>query len=496
MNMNRRRFLRGAGGFGLALPFLPSLMTKEVLAQVNDGPPNFVGMYTDHGGLWEQNLYPQLPIAETRNYRGHEVRRSTLSSTVEDGVRMVSPVLSAPIAAFPERLVQKMSVIRGFDLSVNPGHGDGFAFGNYGGNLGNNDQTDEMRRHQNPSIDQYMAWSSAIYPNLDGILERTLHMGRSISYGYSNPAERRGAIEKIDGTRNPQSAFEKIFVSPEETASRRQPVADRVLELYRHLRTHEPRLSSADRERLDQHMERLHELDRSLTVVVSCGDVEAPADLETGDSIQGLRNLASLYAEVAVAALICGTSRIVMIGKIGNFSERPELNWHHEIAHETARRQDRQALMVSAKRHYFQSLFIELARRLDEVEMPTGESLLDQSLLAWHQEAGVSVHGGLQYPAVLAGSAKGRLRTGQYLDFRDLGSLHRSNNRANLEDRYRGLLWNQYLASIMQAMGVPRSEWESEATGFGHYYWPNSNRYPNASSISSSMSDPIPWLLT
>ena len=51
--MNRRQFLRGAGGFALAVPLLPSLLPRE--ARASDGiagPKRFISLSSHHGGVW------------------------------------------------------------------------------------------------------------------------------------------------------------------------------------------------------------------------------------------------------------------------------------------------------------------------------------------------------------------------------------------------------------------------------------------------------------
>lgn len=499
-SLSRRMFLRGTGGALLALPTLTSLLPRAARAQSTAPPRYFIGITTGHGGLWGQHLYPaDATLTDTRSYRGHAIRRGDLALTVEGGVASLSPVLRADAGDLTAGLARKMNAVRGFDLTINPGHGAGYALGNFGDNLGNNDQADRMKRNPTPTIDQLMAWSDAMYPNLDGVLRRSLQMGtHTPSSGFANPAQRSGPIEKIRAERNPRTAFESIYVPPQsEDPARRQPPTDHVLEMFRVLRA-STRLSNEDRRRLENHMERVDELHRRLAVVVSCGDMQAPpssgsrsVDLDIPDA----RTLARLYADVAVAALVCGTTRIITIGTFAHFSEAPHLNWHHEVAHQVARNPQMQDVMVAAKRHLFQSLFVPLAKQLDDIQTPHGGTLLDDSLIVWHQEAGVSVHGGLQFPSITAGSAGGALLTGQYLDYRDLDSHHRSNNAQNLEDRYRGLLWNQYLSNLCLAMGVSASEYRQPDTGgYGYFYWPHADRYPGAEAIGTNLDERLPWL--
>ena len=58
--MNRRMFLRGAGGTVMAVPFLPSLTSRAFAADPVSPKPGkcFVGICTDHGEIWGKNMYP------------------------------------------------------------------------------------------------------------------------------------------------------------------------------------------------------------------------------------------------------------------------------------------------------------------------------------------------------------------------------------------------------------------------------------------------------
>ena len=84
--LNRRQVLRGIGGFTLALPLLPSLLTpSEAKAQAAAPAKRFIQFCTDHGGVWGSNMFPADPSAQTQEYAGRTIRRGPLSLEVASG---------------------------------------------------------------------------------------------------------------------------------------------------------------------------------------------------------------------------------------------------------------------------------------------------------------------------------------------------------------------------------------------------------------------------
>jgi hypothetical protein len=70
-----------------------------------------------------------------------------------------------------------------------------------------------------------------------------------------------------------------------------------------------------------------------------------------------------------------------------------------------------------------------------------------------------------------------------------------------VEKTYAGLLWHQWLGTTLQAMGVPRSEWEvaSENPGYPNYKFAvaegnltTAQAYPEG--IWSVAGEVLPWL--
>jgi hypothetical protein len=96
-----------------------------------------------------------------------------------------------------------------------------------------------------------------------------------------------------------------------------------------------------------------------------------------------------------------------------------------------------------------------------------------------------------------AGSAGGSLRTGNYCDYRALGRVFDDGGyQGAVEKTHAGLCFNQYLGTCLQAMGVPKSEYERDGVGgYGVKYIGEGRAKFYPESIFTPMSEPLPFLV-
>jgi len=503
INRNRRQFLVGTGGFMLALPFMGSLLPRTAQAQAFTPQRRFVAWATPHGAAWGPNMCPadSMLTGSTNIYSDHKVRHGALKLAVSGGRASLSPVLTASSSALTDRVASKLNVLRGFDIPFYIGH-------NTGSHLGNYRRTDNasVSFGEMPTIDQIMAYSPSFYPDLGSVRQRSMHIGDTISYGYSNPQAGSGSIQGVPTANSSKALFDEIFVPATQAPENpRVPVVDRVMESYRQLRTgafgDASRLSAADRQRLDDHLARLSELERRVNVVASCGDVDPPSR-EVSKGSPGYHagifgpgvpaqtsEFYQVFNDVIAAAFMCGTSRIATIYSYETWSAFAG-DWHQEVAHQ-ADQQDgfKQGIVVAAYQKFFETVFLDLVNKLD-IEEADGQTYLDNTLMQWTQESGPSTHDSISLPVITAGSAGGFFKTGSYIDYRNREAdvLERHNWIWTSELRP-GLLYNQWLATAMQAMGVPPSEFERDGNkGYGSYY----SESPNAGVRSRNAADAWP----
>ena len=478
---SRRQFLQGAAGFTLALPLLESLVDRRANAGLPPyaANPRFVAMTTQHGGVWGANMWPDDTMlnGNLNLYAGHQGRHGALVPSTNGSVASLSPVLSADASLLTASLAAKMNLLRGLDVPHYLGHNTGGELGNFAAE-GDFVDPDGLVQQHRPTVDQVMAYTPTFYPDMDNIRLRSMHIGTHShhSWGYQNPDNPvEGQCVHQPLSQSAMALFNQIFVPDEVEDDPRPLVVDRAIEHYRRLRQgafgDASRLSSADAQRLDDHMDRLYDLQTRLNAVASCGDVLPPASDTDGLQVGGYSNDVAdmityyqLYNDVIVAAFICGTSRIAVINSGETWStQMPGLccDWHQLVAHE-AHNPDgaAQQIVVDAKRTFFQNVFVDLVRKLD-VDETEGVTYLDNSLVWWTQESGATTHDPISMPVVTAGSAAGVLQTGNYVDYRNRNNTAKAHDYSPEHQALRpGLPYQRWLGNLLNSMNVPSSEFE------------------------------------
>ncbi len=505
--IQRRHFLRGLGLL-LPIPFLPSIEPRSANAAPSDGR-RFITFATDHGAIWGENMHPaQATLTQSQSYAGHTIRRGDLSLSVNGGTASLSPVLSASSGAFTAALASKMNVLRGLDVPWYIGHHTGGHLGNWARNDGNG--TDGQIMHASPrrTIDQIMAYAPEVY----GTTPQARVMvcgGGGLSYNYANPETQEGDIEEQATEESSLALFNRIYVPPTDPAEVRPPVADRVLEDYNRLRQSNRRLSAQDRLRLDAHMQKLDELDKKLKAVVTCGEQSAPGnstDLLGGDFGHNIEKQVAywqLFNDVFAIAFACDTSRIAVCHANFAFTDY-EGNWHDDIAHRAHQVDPRvplpdllaQPITAAAHRVFFEGVFLDLIAKLDAIDDVDG-TMLDKSLVVWTQESGPYTHDAQDMPVVMAGGASGAIQTGQHIDYRNMQKvLNGGGYEGSVEITRPGLLWYQYLGSVLQTMGISPSVYEETSHGgYGpDFYGEGDSTDSWPESVRQAQSDFLPFL--
>ncbi len=498
----RRQFLRGAGGFSLGLPFLPSLVPGPAYGadpQI-EMQKRFVAIGTNHGGIFESAMYPSDSLlTETQTlFPGHEVSRGTLVSTVSNGERRLSNILRASDTQFTESISGKMNVLRGIDIPFYIAHHTGGHLGNYARNDGNGEDGQQIQSQYMPTIDQLMAWSNNFYRDINNVSLRSMVTGTNsrYSYNWTSPSQRNGNVVAVEHRQDFYSLFEDVFKpadEPSETFSN-SFIVDRVLENYQSLRNGNRRIGSQDLQRLDDHMERLFELQRRLSATQQSTALCANFSLEQNISWNDYHQVSEAYVDVVEAAFLCGSSSIAVLGMVEEyFSSTPD--WHQSIAHRW-QNAGPQAQLQDVNQKIFEHVFINLAARLDVEESPEC-TILDNTLMAWTQESGESTHDARSIPIITCGGAGGFLQTGQYCDYRnktESGLLEVWGTTLG----YTGLLYNQWLSTALQAMGLQESEWKNIAnngpTGYGLDNISASYAQAQVNGVKSNADQVLPFL--
>jgi len=484
--VDRRIFLRGIGGALLALPILPSLFrSKTALAQATQATKCFVHFRTPHGAISTANMWPgDAALTEKLTYT-HELRRGVLAATPAGGVNSaISPVLSASSTVLTPSIVAKMNILRGLDIPMAMGH-------NFGAALGYYDADHQAPKDPRATIDQVLAYSPAFYPSLGSVKRHSVAISKANSgaFGYRTPGMRSSGVSTsaIAGTESAQGLFDTLLagtMSSPAVQNPRVPVVDRVLDSYKRLRDGTKRLSPEDKLRLDQHINAVAELQRGLKapLAVGCQVPQRPTtdnlSLRPMDGTPAKNvQFFTMINQILAVAMNCGATRVVTFSIDENnqaltFTPRAAQgeDWHNNVAHTAAKTAPGQDLIKQFNQVFFSSVYLDLVTRLDGLADGMGGTALDRSLVVWGQECGQVTHFAFSMPVVTAGSAGGAIKTGSYCDYRNLNRQWGGDSSVGNESGllWPGLIYNQWLTSVLLAMGVPESEWtETTHPGYG-----------------------------
>jgi Protein of unknown function (DUF1552) len=529
---SRRMFLRGLGGAALALPFLESLAPRTARAQAT-GPKRFIVVKSFSTQLVKE-WYPRFEgngyALKDARYDGSKADGTTLlTERIASGLPysqaaltdfQTSSGISGIIGEKLNPYLSKMNLIRGLDFLPEVNH-------NYGGLLGNFSSctnatpctADELGAV--PTIDQVLAYSSKFYPDVP--VARYLHLSQGVSDSMSfTDRGMGGAVEQLKARTNPLDAFNDLFggatapVAPGDGATaganeRDALLVDRVMDQYRSLKQ-SSRLSSADRQKVDQYVNLMAELQAKLSVkpMLSCTAPAEPESLgnnENTDASDIVRKW-DIMLDLVQAGLMCDRTRVVTLAVHKALGPGPDpedssLTGHyhsenaaggtwHGLAHDWGNENSRR-MLAGINRWVANEFFAKLLERLDVAE---GEStLLDNSFVYWGNELGFN-HLAYSVPCLTAGSAGGAITTGRYLDYIDWeGQAYFSQEDGNV---IQGIPHNQFLVSVLQAMGLSPADYERGGQpGYGST--DTQTKDPNLWATDydlSSVGDPLPGFLT
>ena len=354
--ISRRAVLRGLGGAVVGLPFLQYFHEKQAAAEV--APKRLVILTTPNG----------------TNPATHWPSGSGTSFTL-------SPLLS-PFAPYKDNLV----VVRGVDnlaakaTGVN-GHTDAvrcMLTGRIASNFGNDDYT----AAGGISVDQHIAndiGGDTAFKSLEYVT----------SYIYEHPpgyCSFYGASQPVPFEDEPVKLFDRVFgdfsVSPEDPAAiaRREDRQSVLHGVYKSYQALDGRLGSADRQRLEAHLDMVKDLEQKILkgVGAACTIPTAPTNNE---------NDADVGLDIMVHALACDLTRIATI-RLDFWDSYSFLNitgsYHDDYLHQVTS-DPAKAAKVDEVKTYQAAQVASFVERLKAV--PEGEgTLFDNTLVLWIDE--------------------------------------------------------------------------------------------------------------
>ncbi len=486
------------------MPFLESLLPRGATAQEAMAPKRFITLKTFSTQLIKK-WYPAFEgngyVLKDEVYGGSKADGTTLLTQTIDGTAYtqaplselrtdsgISSILGPALNPF----LDKLTLIRGLDFLPSVNH-------NYGGLLGNFSSCtaatpcDADGLESVPTIDQVMAYSDKVYPNTPA--QRYLHISQGVvdSMSYTDYGQAGGPVEQLQARTNPRDAFNDVFgdfeaPSADGNAPATGPdpdalLVDRVIDQYRAL-SNSPRLSADDKQKVDQHVNLLAEIESRLggtTSSLSCAPPLEPESLEnnSGTDPSDISTKWDLFLDIVTAAVACDRTRIITIGVHKALGPGPDPDdatlaghyhsedasggtWHglaHDWGNDNSRR-----MLEGINAWVAREVVAKLLEKLDVPEVG-GSTMLDNSLVYWGNELGFN-HIAHSVPCLLAGSAGGYIQTGRYLDYIDWdGQSYFSQEDGNV---IKGIPHNRFLVTAMQAMGLSPEDYERDGQpGYG-----------------------------
>jgi len=206
--------------------------------------------------------------------------------------------------------------------------------------------------------------------------------------------------------------------------AQRKSVLDAVTQSYAKLN---PRLGTADKAKLDQHLGNIRDLEVRLTATAtagpSCVKPAAPATLDYMNNAN-FPTVGKLQMDLLVMAMACDLTRVGSIQWEQSVGET-RFTWvdpaitrgHHDMSHDGDTVTDTLEQLTKINTWYAQQLNY-LLNALKSAKEADGSSMLDNTLLIWCNELSRgNVHSHDHMPFVLAGGAGGALRTGRFLSY-------------------------------------------------------------------------------
>jgi hypothetical protein len=237
-------------------------------------------------------------------------------------------------------------------------------------------------------------------------------------FGTWNSVSHNGPNSINPPLRDPQKLFDQLFsIKPDLTEiTRRTSVLDVVAEDTRQLKG---RLGKRDRDRLDEHLTHINEIERRLNVTrAACVTPASPTGPFSGETSVVAK--LDIMSDILVAALRCDVTRVFTIAfttgaSILQMNGAGEINGAgaHQL-HDACHGGERDVITAFTKMNL--TAYATLLDKLTAEQDVNGQTLLDSSVIMGTSEYGEGfTHSNKEHPFIFAGKAGGKLDTGWHV---------------------------------------------------------------------------------
>jgi len=420
-SIDRRTFLRGAGGVAMSLPLLECMANDKSPGQAADTPKRFLGVYIGHGvsiaGDW--NFYPQVVDGRmkfSQSMRGfNDLSNET---TVLYG-------LDHPACVLADGHTTAGPFLTGchHESSVKP-----------------------------PSFDQIAAMTHGMktrYPSL--VLGNEGGMGSNSSsttlsfnqFGRPIPAS-NDLRDLYDGLFNSDPSLKKK--QQQKLAADRQRV-DLILESYRDLKR---RLGRADSQKLTHYLDAVRDVEKDIDRLEKWMDTPKPQISADGLSLSASVSdpaafVRTMYSLIYLAFQSDSTryATYMLLGMDGGAWNSILGGNHHNMAHKGS------GPVLGRYDQFHTDLLTEFIKKLADTPEPGG-TMLDHTIV-YYGCSNSNTHVNRNYPLLLCGGKNLDLKHGQFHRF----GGNSENKKVPLTDLY---------VTLLNALDVPTGEY-SDSTG-------------------------------
>jgi hypothetical protein len=444
-NRRRRAFLKTLGTLGVGLP-IANLLKAEVAEAAAAPPLRFISIFTPHG-----------MVPEFWRPQGTE---TAFNITYPDA--MLAPL---------EKYRDKILILDGLDFRVlyeygTSGHEGGPVTFLTGSRMNKATGT-ELPESQ--SLDQAIAAKIGAGTKL-----RSLQlMGWAEFPGQSvyNTISFGPGGARLPNRRNPASTFTELFppvntsdpMAAQRDLARKKSLLDYLVKDVTRL---QKRLSGAEKQKLEQHLQALRDIEQGLvnTSLVTCDAPVAPAPLSASalGNLTNAPNVIKLQMDVIAQAVACDITRVITMPLAV-----PRMPWanlnislHDDIAHQIGNVGNPVRKQLVTVQQWFGNQIVYLMDRLASITEGTGTAL-DNTMILWGNELGnPAEHASHGVPTVICGGTQGKFRMGRYLQLRP-GKNPLQGWSGFGQKAPNAVAHNKLLVSIAHAFGV-------EGETFGH----------------------------
>lgn len=432
LTLPRRLFLRGAAGVTLGLPILETFQPRGAQAQVATTPP-FLMMVIHANGVVQAGRGID-GSTDPERFWPTQTGAMTTAALETDKASRATGELAAHAA--------KLTMVRGL---AHPFEATGCMHASGDAQLltsakitGNGNKVLGLGE----SIDSLIARKL----NATGREPLVLHAGKYSpgGTGYDIPGyvSYIGASQPRTYLDAPFQAYERMLevVGPGGAPSTAGPTAEERLAVLRSKSVNDvlraqiqellarPDLSQSDRARLDQHFSAIRDLELRMVGMgptvpaisdASIADMRA-IDAKPYDMAQH-EKLIELHMRLMVFGIASGFTRVALL-KVGDREDDHQFTIdgkkfvYHTASHRAVVNGASLCSLVDfVHMRHFKGLLDQMAA----IQSAAGTTLLDAGLTVWTNQVANGSHSFVNVPWILAGSAGGLLRTGQFMDVTD-----------------------------------------------------------------------------